>query len=150
MLRIIYTNPLSLERYSEMVGFWDDVYGLKMASMRPEVLREASIETVPENKILSNEAVVLQLDLKTCTTQETEFSKAFQLKITREDRLTAFAGSFDVAFNMDHSVILSTSPYHTPTHWKQTVFYLPEPITVHAGTYGHSFLLFISNKLFFS
>lgn len=135
MFWLILTISHSLERYSEMVSFWDDVYGLKMTSMRPEVLREASIETVPENKIISDAAVVLQLDLKTCTTQETEFSKAFQLKITREDRLTAFVGSFDVTFNMDTTVLLSTSPYHSPTHWKQTVFYLPEPITVHAGTY---------------
>lgn len=116
-----------------MVGFWEDVYGLKMTSMRPEVLREASIETVPENKIISDVVSVLQLDLKTCTSQDTEFSKLFRLKITREDRLTAFAGSFDATFHLDHTVLLSTSPYSPPTHWKQSVFYLPEPISVHAG-----------------
>lgn len=121
------------ERYSEMVRFWDDVYGLKMTSMRPEVLREASIETVPVEKILSDPSLVLQLDLKTCTSQETEFFRVFQLKVTREDKLTALAGSFDVTFHLDHTVMLSTSPYSPPTHWKQTVFYLPEPITVHAG-----------------
>nr|CAH0099022.1 unnamed protein product [Daphnia galeata] len=121
------------ERYSEMVRFWDDVYGLKMTSMRPEVLREASIETVPVDKILSDPSLVLQLDLKTCTSQETEFFRVFQLKMTREDKLTALVGSFDVTFHLDHTVLLSTSPYSSPTHWKQTVFYLPEPITVHAG-----------------
>lgn len=125
----------TLERYSEMVRFWDDVYGLKMTSMRPEVLREASIETVPVDKILSDPSLVLQLDLKTCTSQETEFFRVFQLKMTREDKLTALVGSFDVTFHLDHTVLLSTSPYSSPTHWKQTVFYLPEPITVHTGKF---------------
>lgn len=117
-----------------MVGFWNDVYGLKMTSMRPEVLREASIESVPVDKVISDPALVLQLDLKTCTSQETEFFQAFQLKMIREDRLTALVGSFDVTFHLDHTVLLSTSPYSPPTHWKQTVFYMPEPISVHAGT----------------
>ncbi len=116
-----------------MVSFWDDVYGLKMTSMRPEVLREASIETVPVDKILSDPSLVLHLDLKTCTSQETEFFRSFQMTMIREDRLTALVGSFDVTFHLDHTVLLSTSPYSPPTHWKQTVFYLPEPISVRAG-----------------
>lgn len=121
------------ERYAEVVGFWEDVYGLKMTSMRPEVLREASIETVPADKILSEAALVLNLDLKTCTTQETEFFTAFNLTMSRQDQVTALVGSFDVSFHMDHTVTLSTSPYHPSTHWKQTVFYLPQPLNVNAG-----------------
>lgn len=104
--------------------------------MKPEVLREASIETVPTDKILSEPSLVLHLDLKTCTSQETEFFTAFKLIITRDDELTALVGSFDVAFNLDHPVTLSTSPFHPPTHWKQTVFYLPTPISVHAGMFS--------------
>lgn len=138
-----------LERYSEMVGFWDDVYGLKMTSMRPEVLREASIETVPVEKILSDSAVVLNLDLKTCTSQETEFFRPFQLTVTRDDQLTALVGCFDVTFHLDHTVILSTSPNHLPTHWKQTVFYLPQPMTVHKGIhYSDPLSLCINSKCF--
>jgi len=104
-----------------------------MTSMRPEVLREASIETVPADKILSEAALVLNLDLKTCTTQETEFFTAFNLTMSRQDQVTALVGSFDVTFHMDHTVTLSTSPYQPSTHWKQTVFYLPQPLNVNAG-----------------
>ena len=118
------------------MSFWDDVYGLKMTSMKPEVLREASIEIVPEDKILSDPATVLQLDLRTCSSQETEFFTAFQLTISRDDTLTALVGSFDVAFNLDQSILLSTSPYKQPTHWKQTVFYLPQPVSVRAGKFS--------------
>lgn len=106
-----------------------------MTSMKPEVLREASIEIVPEDKILSDAATVLQLDLRTCSSQETEFFTAFQLTISRDGTLTALVGSFDVAFNLDNPVLLSTSPYKQPTHWKQTVFYLPQPVGVRAGMF---------------
>lgn len=116
-----------------MVGFWEDVYGLKMTSMRPEVLREASIETVPQDKIMSEAAVVLNLDLNTCTTQETEFFTTFNLTMSRQDKVTALVGSFDVTFHMEHTVTLSTSPYEPSTHWKQAIFYLPQPINVNAG-----------------
>jgi len=121
------------ERYAELIGFWDQVYGLKMSSMIPEVLREASIETVPAVKILSDPSLVLHLDLKTCHVQETEFFTAFKLTMTRTDMLTALVGSFDVTFHLDHTVVLPTSPYDPPTHWKQTVFYLPQPISVQKG-----------------
>jgi len=121
------------ERYAELIGFWDEVYGLKMSSMKPEVLREASIEIVPASKILSDPSLVLHLDLKTCHVQETEFFTAFNLTITRDDQLTALVGSFDVTFHLDQTVVLSTTPYDPPTHWKQTVFYLPQPISVKKG-----------------
>jgi len=121
------------ERYAELIGFWDNVYGLKMSSMKPEVLREASIEIVPSDKILSDPSLVLHLDLKTCHVQETEFFTAFRLTMTRQDQLTALVGSFDVTFQLDHTVALCTSPYDPPTHWKQTVFYLPQPISVQKG-----------------
>ena len=125
---------METDRYDEVVGFWDQIYGLKMTSMKPEVLREASIELVPTEKILSEAAVVLNLDLKTCHVQDTEFFAAFTLQMRRDDRLTALVGSFDVSFNLDETVILSTSPYDAPTHWKQTVFYLPQPMNVLSGT----------------
>jgi len=107
--------------------------------MKPEVLREASIETVPPEKILSEPSLVLHLDLKTCTSLETEFFTAFQLVISRQDKLTALVGSFDVTFNLDHTVTLSTSPYQPSTHWKQTVFFLPRPINVVAGNFTDAY-----------
>ena len=125
-----------------------------MSSMKPEVLREASIEIVPSDKILSDPSLVLHLDLKTCHVQETEFFTAFRLTMTRQDQLTALVGSFDVTFQLDHTVALCTSPYDPPTHWKQTVFYLPQPISVQKGRRKLSSFLYygilnVKKKLFF-
>jgi len=120
-----------------------------MSSMKPEVLREASIEIVPASKILSDPSLVLHLDLKTCHVQETEFFTAFNLTITRDDQLTALVGSFDVTFHLDQTVVLSTTPYDPPTHWKQTVFYLPQPISVKKGKldFDHSTIIYCTNSI---
>ena len=115
------------------MNFWDNVYGFKMTSMKSEMLQAASIEIVPPEKILSKPSLVLQLELKTCSSADAEFLKEFQLVISRQEKLTALAGYFDVIFDFDHIVTLSTSPYNPETHWGQTVFYLPKPLDVAAG-----------------
>lgn len=56
-----------------------------------------------------------------------EFS--FQSILTGE--LNGFALWFDVLFTGSHQdVRLSTSPRRESTHWKQTMFYLEEPIDI--------------------
>jgi hypothetical protein len=42
--------------------------------------------------------------------------------------MSGFVGWFDAA--MSDNITLSTSPEHPLTHWKQTLFYLPEEIEV--------------------
>ena len=58
----------------------------------------------------------------------------FQLTASRNDYLHALVGYFDVTFSAGHKpVVMTTSPKARPTHWKQTVFYLEEPLTICAG-----------------
>ena len=43
-------------------------------------------------------------------------------------------GYFDVGFHgVEYPFDLSTSPQDIPTHWKQTIFYFQDPITVNTG-----------------
>jgi len=54
------------------------------------------------------------------------------------DYCHAFVAYFECAFTQIHKpIIFSTAPQAKPTHWKQTVFYLPQPLTVHAGEEIH-------------
>jgi protein arginine N-methyltransferase 1 len=51
--------------------------------------------------------------------------------VARNDFCHAFVAYFECAFTQIHKpVIFSTSPHAKYTHWKQTVFYLEEPLTV--------------------
>ena len=84
------------------------------------------------------------------TVSELEFVGAFQLSIYRDAlchvRLfnippvlehflkQAIVGFFEAGFlGPQHTEYLKTGPQDTPTHWKQTVLYLPDPIPVHMG-----------------
>lgn len=40
------------------VTYWDDVYGFKMTCMKSEVIKEASVEIVKAEKIISDQVVV--------------------------------------------------------------------------------------------
>ena len=53
-----------------------------------------------------------------------------------------------VALSRLIQVSFSTSPSNSPTHWKQTVFYLEQPINVTQGKKRALFLLFISTTEF--
>ena len=98
--------------------------------MKDPVLTEASVEVVPSDKVKSQLAQILELDLTKCNIEDfASFQSEFELKISETCNITAIGGSFDTIFaQMKNAVNLSTSPHTPPTHWKQTVFYLEEPI----------------------
>jgi protein arginine N-methyltransferase 3 len=121
------------ERYDGLVGFWKDVYGFKMSCMRSPILEEASVEVVPGEHVVSNSVQVLSLDINTCSVADTEFSSDFVLEMSRTCDLTAIIGYFDTFFDLEQQVVFSTGPQAAPTHWKQTVFYLPERLPVSEG-----------------
>ena len=117
-----------------MVGFWSNVYDYKMSCMKSPVLVEASIEVVPEEKVISDSALIKDLNLNTCNVEDTEFESDFVLKISKSGDITAIAGYFDTIFDLPEKVVsFTTGPSGTPTHWKQTLFYLEEPLKVEEG-----------------
>ncbi|CAN8022846.1 unnamed protein product, partial [Ixodes persulcatus] len=117
------------------IGFWGDVYGFKMSCLKKEVAREAHIMLVgPESVCSVQPALVKSLNLNTCYVEDTNFTSDFEFEVAPgADEITAFAGYFDSAFELPVPVVLSTSPLAKPTHWKQTVFLLEQPIAVRPG-----------------
>ena len=65
--------------------------------------------------------------------EDTEFVSNFTLNVQRDGQLTGLVGYFDTYFELPSPVFFSTGPRATPTHWKQTIFYLPNPIAVKKG-----------------
>lgn len=120
------------ERYDNYVGkFWSNVYGYQMNCMRAPILEEASVEVIPGACVVSDSVSVLQLDINTCAISDTQFSANFQLNINQDCEITGLCGYFDIFFDMPEvPVMFSTGPNVKPTHWKQTVFYLPEKMSV--------------------
>lgn len=136
---ILYQYLLLLqftERYEKLINFWNNVYGFNMKCMKADVVVEPNIETVPFDKVITKPGVLLDLDLRTCTTQAPDFSSEFKLEVKRDGTLTALAGYFDTFFeSVSKPAKFSTGPHCVKTHWKQTVFYLKNTIDVKKGKY---------------
>lgn len=110
-----------------------------MKCMTNEVVHEASITVVPADKIITDPVILTDIDINTCDINAVNFSSNFDLIIQQDGQLTSLVGYFDTFFELTNLVSFSTGPYFTPTHWKQTVFYLREPISV---TKGKIFVVF--------
>lgn len=94
-------------------------------------------------QVITNPIVVKELDLHTCTLDETKGLSAvpFSFKLRRgAPQATGFAGWFDVSFRgrdgvspLSVPVEFSTSPTKGYTHWGQQVFYLQEAVPAQSG-----------------
>ena len=105
-----------------------------MSCMAKPILEEANVEVATADSVVSTApATVLDLDINTCSVQDTEFSSQFNLTMSRDCELTGLLGYFDTFFDLPERVMFSTGPAATPTHWKQTIFYLPNKIPVTQG-----------------
>lgn len=122
-----------LERHNEFIGFWKDVYGFDMSCMKKEVLREATVEVCKPEHVITNANIIANFDLMEVDVDCPNFSYDFDLTVKRDCTLTALVGYFDTFFELPEHVEFSTSPYTKPTHWKQTLFYVEEPIQVRAN-----------------
>lgn len=72
-----------------------------------------------------------EVDLYTVTKSDLSFSTPFHLIVRRNDYIQAFVTFFTIEFTKCHKRIgFSTSPESPYTHWKQTVFYFEECLTV--------------------
>ncbi|CAG8586111.1 8123_t:CDS:2 [Paraglomus brasilianum] len=122
------------EYKEEKIEFWDNVYGFDFSSIKSVALREPLVDTVDYKAVLTDACAIMDIDLNTVQKSDLSFTVPFELTSQRDDYIHAFIGWFDIAFNACHKPIrFSTGPHAKYTHWKQTVFYTHETITVEKG-----------------
>ena len=84
--------------------------------------------------VVTDPTAVITLDLYTVTAADLAFEAPFTLDVRRNDFVHALIAWFDIDFTACHKPIrFSTGPHTKYTHWKQTVFYLREVLTVEQG-----------------
>ena len=113
---------------------WDNVYGFNYATMKQSALTEPLVDTVELKALVTDPCPVFTIDLNTITAAELAFSMPYSLRVQRSDFIHALIAWFDIEFGACHKPIrFSTGPHAKYTHWKQTVFYLREVLTVEEG-----------------
>ncbi|XP_048804705.1 protein arginine N-methyltransferase 3 isoform X1 [Lagopus muta] len=124
-----------MNKHTEKLRFWEDVYGFDMSCMKKAVIPEAVVEVLDPSTLISETSIIKRIDCNTASIPDLEFSSEFTLRVRTSTKCTAIAGYFDIFFEKGchNKVLFSTGPLCTKTHWKQTVFLLEEPIPVEAG-----------------
>lgn len=123
----------SEERYEDFISFFNDVYGFNMKCMLKDILSEGHVEKCNGDDVITKPNIISDLNIMTCDMTYSNFSYDFQLEVIKDKKMTSFVAYFDTFFDLPQAVKFSTSPYETPTHWQQVVFYLDEPVNVKIG-----------------
>jgi protein arginine N-methyltransferase 1 len=136
-------NIATIEDYEYKLSklhFWDNVYGLKMSTIRHAAIREPLIDICYREAINSTVCRIFEIDLYTVTKEDLDFTAKYSLKFIKDDTVHALVAWFDIFFDrLENRVSFTTSPLNDrgssednvqSTHWKQTVFYLENDLQV--------------------
>ncbi|RHZ56744.1 hypothetical protein CDV55_105293 [Aspergillus turcosus] len=119
------------EYKDDKIGFWDNVYGFDYSPMKEIALTEPLVDTVEVKALVTDPCSIITFDLYTVTKADLSFRVPFSLPVKRSDFIHAIIAWFDIDFTACHKPIsFSTGPHAKYTHWKQTVFYLRDVLTV--------------------
>ncbi|KAJ1804896.1 Nuclear SAM-dependent mono-and asymmetric methyltransferase [Coemansia sp. RSA 2599] len=118
----------------EKLNFWNDVYGFKMSCIREAAMTEPLVDTVESGVVNSSQCVFKTIDILTVKKEDLTFTAPFEITVQRDDYVQAFISWFDIEFRACHKPVrFSTGPYSKYTHWKQTIFYTKDNMTVCRG-----------------
>jgi len=131
----LFMTAIEDHEYKEQkIYWWDSVYGFDMSAIRQIALSEPLVDVVDAKQVVTDSCMMKEIDLKTVKVEELNFKVPFTIRSRRNDYIHAFVCFFNVEFSACHKRTgFSTGPESRYTHWKQTVFYLNETLTVKCG-----------------
>ncbi|KAL0481919.1 protein arginine N-methyltransferase [Acrasis kona] len=135
----IYAAPCDMrELFNDTVGFWQDVYGVNMSAVIPDVvsnlLSKPYVGIVKQNRLLSKPVHIHSIDCNKISISDLQtLTNSSVYQVCKVGVLHGFCLWFDVIFSSTlggETVVLHTGPDHPETHWKQTVILLPQSFDV--------------------
>jgi protein arginine N-methyltransferase 1 len=131
----LYMTAIEDHEYKEQkIYWWDSVYGFDMSAIRDIAISEPLVDVVEAKQVVTDACMMKELDLKTVKAEDLNFNVPFKIRSRRNDYIHAFVVFWNVEFSACHKRTgFSTGPESRYTHWKQTVFYLKDTLTVKCG-----------------
>ncbi|EMS62209.1 putative protein arginine N-methyltransferase 1 [Triticum urartu] len=136
------------EYKEDKIEFWNNVYGFDMSCIKKQAMMEPLVDTVDQNQIVTNcqllkiglnpfvylICVFQTMDISKMSSGDASFTVPFKLVAERNDFIHALVAYFNVSFTKCHKLMgFSTGPRSKSTHWKQTVLYLEDVVTICEG-----------------
>ncbi|KAE8613731.1 hypothetical protein XENTR_v10007848 [Xenopus tropicalis] len=131
----LYIVAIEDRQYKDFkIHWWENVYGFDMTCIRDVAIKEPLVDIVDPKQVVTNSCLIKEIDIYTVKTEELAFTAAFCLQVQRNDYVHALVTYFNIEFTKCHKKTgFSTAPDAPYTHWKQTVFYLEDYLTVRRG-----------------
>ncbi|XP_028114911.1 probable protein arginine N-methyltransferase 1 [Camellia sinensis] len=131
----LYLTAIEDAEYKEdKIEFWNNVYGFDMSCIKKQSMMEPLVDTVDQNQIVTNCQLLKMMDISKMAPGDASFAAPFKLVAERDDYIHALVAYFDVSFTKCHKLTgFSTGPRSRATHWKQTVLYLEDVLTICEG-----------------
>ncbi|KAL8223250.1 hypothetical protein R6Q57_020649 [Mikania cordata] len=135
------------EYKEDKIEFWKNVYGFDMSCIRKQSMMEPLVDTVDQNQIVTNCQLLKNMNISKMTSGDASFTAPFKLVAERDDYIHALVAYFDVSFSVCHKMTgFSTGPKSKNTHWKQTVLYLEDVLTICQGEFVVGTMTVTQNK----
>lgn len=118
----------------EKINWWENVYGFDMSVIRDVAIAEPLVDVVDPKQVVTNSCLVKEVDIYTVKEEDLTYTAPFHLQCRKNDYIHALVCFFNIEFTKCHKRTgFSTAPESRYTHWKQTVFYVKEYLTVKKG-----------------
>lgn len=144
----LYLTAIEDAEYKDdKIEFWNNVYGFDMSCIKKQAMMEPLVDTVDQNQIVTNCQLLKTMDISKMAPGDASFTAPFKLVAQRNDYIHALVAYFDVTFTKCHKLMgFSTGPKSRATHWKQTVLYLEDVLTICEGEAVSGSLTVAPNK----
>jgi protein arginine N-methyltransferase 1 len=121
-----------------------------LSRMNEFVNLEPLVDTCNSDAIMTDDAVIADIDLMNCTLEELDFFAGYQLKVDKKGFVSGLVSWFDVYFSYGtEPIILTTSPFEEETHWKQAIMYFKTDLPVEVGDIVKGSVIFSKCKVNF-
>lgn len=131
---IIYVAGFENFRFGDQMYDYHCYKGVNYQEFVDPLYMMPDVNLVDPQTIITDEVNVIEFDLEKVSVADLDFQRQFTLTAKSHGYIHGIALWFDSLFTHGYDVInLSTSPHSTPTHWKQGLMFLKQPVPVRKG-----------------
>ncbi|KAJ9075100.1 hypothetical protein DSO57_1039496 [Entomophthora muscae] len=95
------------ELVNDKLTYWDDVYGFQMYGMKEMVYRDALVDTLSSDAVITTATSIKDLPLMEINSAALDFQSPFEIKATKTGLLHGLVGYFDTLFTTGEETCLN-------------------------------------------